>query len=220
MDIKEKIIEQMWKELLTKSCKTITMDEIAQNLGISKRTLYENFTGKEDLLEQSIHFYINILDKKIDEDVANAENSLDIIIRIMFRKSEFTKQIDIKQVMDIQKYYPTVFKKLFNNETKWEEGRAKFKVQITNAIKEGFITDSLNVDFILNFVEMNIHHSMDMEYLENNNFYTQNTINILNILIPIRGIATLKGVQFIDNLTWKARDFSHIDKMKNTKLKN
>ena len=54
MELCDRIIDETYKLLTTKSCKLITMDEIANNLGISKRTLYENFKDKSTLLEDCL----------------------------------------------------------------------------------------------------------------------------------------------------------------------
>jgi AcrR family transcriptional regulator len=56
MEVKRRIIEQASNMFFRYGIRTITMDEIAESLGISKRTLYESFATKEDLLKECIEF--------------------------------------------------------------------------------------------------------------------------------------------------------------------
>ncbi len=95
MEIKERIINETSRLLTNKSCKSITMDEIANNLGISKRTLYEQFTDKRTLLEDCLtkHFETAILES--DRIVETSENAL-ISISIAIKKLEKIEDINIK----------------------------------------------------------------------------------------------------------------------------
>ena len=59
MELRERIIKETFNLLVSKSYKALTMDEIAQNLGISKRTLYEQFPDKDDLLISCLKSYLD-----------------------------------------------------------------------------------------------------------------------------------------------------------------
>ena len=55
MELRDRIIVETYKLIVSKSCKLITMDEIANNLGISKRTLYKNLKDKSTLIEDCLN---------------------------------------------------------------------------------------------------------------------------------------------------------------------
>lgn len=108
MDLRERIIEKS-SELFVHGIKSVSMDEIAASLGISKRTLYENFKDKEDILLSCINLYS---DKK-QELFLQAENTSDNIIEIFLRllgQPHLTKFPNLKFFEDIEKYYPKVRK--------------------------------------------------------------------------------------------------------------
>jgi AcrR family transcriptional regulator len=65
MELRDRIIIETYKLIVSKSCKLITMDEIANNLGISKRTLYENFKDKSTLIEDCLTLTLNKQMKKL-----------------------------------------------------------------------------------------------------------------------------------------------------------
>ncbi|MDR0790738.1 MAG: TetR/AcrR family transcriptional regulator [Bacteroidales bacterium] len=210
MTLQEKIILEMGRQLATKGCRAITMDEIAQNTGISKRTLYENFTDKESLIEQCLLFYVDKIVEDTNKTINEAENSLDAILKIIYNKSEFARRFGYTALADIKKYYPAVFHTIFEKRN-WDKEKNSPKVLFAKAIEEGLIISYINLDFIMNMLELNVHSAMRDEYLERNNFYTQKVIAYLHILIILRGIATIKGVEFIDNFSTKIRDFSQFD---------
>ena len=86
MELKERIINETNGLLKIKSCRLLTMDEIANNLGISKRTLYEQFKDKSSLLENC--FNMNFEKAVIDsyKIVETSENSL-VSILLMLKKA-------------------------------------------------------------------------------------------------------------------------------------
>ena len=52
MDVKEKVMEEFIKQFIKKDCKDILVDDIAFNIGMSKRTIYENFHSKNEIIKQ------------------------------------------------------------------------------------------------------------------------------------------------------------------------
>ena len=200
MELQEKIILEMGRMLSIKSCKAITMDEIAQNIGISKRTLYENFNNKESLIEQCLRFFIDKTVKEANKMVENAENSLDAILKIVHSKSTFIGKFSYSTIMDMKKYYPEVFNAVFTSNS-WDKEKHNTKILFNKAVEEGFIMKYVDIRFILNMLELNVYNSKKAYYLEKNNFYPQKVISYLHILIILRGIATIKGVEFIDGFS-------------------
>jgi AcrR family transcriptional regulator len=210
MTLQEKIILEIGKQLSIKGCKAITMEEIAQNVGISKRTLYENFADKESLIGQCLLFYINKTIEATNKMVDEADNSLDAILKIIYNKSKFAGKFGYATIADIQKYYPNIFNSAFARRS-WDEEKHDSKLLFGKAIKEGFIVGNISIDFMLNMLELNVHNAMKDDYLEKNSFYTQRVIALLHILILLRGVATIKGIEFIDNFSSKIGDFSHFE---------
>ncbi|NCC17864.1 MAG: TetR/AcrR family transcriptional regulator, partial [Bacteroidia bacterium] len=76
MELRDRIIVETYKLIVSKSCKLITMDEIANNLGISKRTLYENFKDKSTLIEECLNANFEQANEKVMEIMESSENSL------------------------------------------------------------------------------------------------------------------------------------------------
>ncbi len=104
--MKERVIEEAEKMFRKHGVRTITMDDIARRLGISKKTIYQHFTDKDDLVYQvTLH---NMTREANDYDciIQTASNP----IQEMLKASEMMKlhlaDTNPNLVQDIQKYHP------------------------------------------------------------------------------------------------------------------
>ena len=111
--IRNRIVETASEMLLKYSCRQITMDAIAKEMGVSKRTIYELFSDKETLLEKCI---VNIIEKddsieqfKIDIN----ENFLITLSRFSDLHSSESFKLRCATTRDIAKYYPEVYENYF-----------------------------------------------------------------------------------------------------------
>ena len=109
MELKERIIKQAGELFYQYGIKSVSMDDLASSLGISKRTLYENFKDKEDVL---LSYLISIRDYRNDRIVELIEQSSNIVevflYFIDFHKNK--KMPSTKFYEDIYKYYPRIYK--------------------------------------------------------------------------------------------------------------
>jgi AcrR family transcriptional regulator len=94
-----------------KGCKTITMDDIAASLGISKRTIYENFTDKESLLEACLHDFYDNDELNIMQVLHSSDNIIVAIFKLLENTSKFLFQLKFNFFNEMQKYYPETFNK-------------------------------------------------------------------------------------------------------------
>lgn len=87
-ELRERIIETAVEAFTIHGIKSITMDDIANSLGISKRTLYEVFSDKETLLEECILRGQKEADEFVKEVLATAENVLEVLLKCYLRSIE------------------------------------------------------------------------------------------------------------------------------------
>ena len=111
MDLKDRIINQAGDLFVKHGIKRISMDEIASKLGISKRTIYQNFEDKEDLLLQ----YIRQKDLMQSEYVKDLSKNEQTVVHVFLRTIEMHKEFDFFNVRfldDVKKYYPKAMQEL------------------------------------------------------------------------------------------------------------
>lgn len=88
LELRERILETARGSFSTHGIKSITMDDIAASLGISKRTLYEVFPDKETLLEECIQKGREEAEVFLKEVLANSANVLEVLLKCYQRSIE------------------------------------------------------------------------------------------------------------------------------------
>lgn len=122
------------------------MDQIAEHLGISKRTIYENFKDKTDLLRQSV-YEASIFHREMSLKVFN--ESENVIVGI-YQLAEFMrmtmKKINPLFFSDLKKYYPDIFK-LFEERSDIRNYSLTFTM-LKKGVNEGIFRKDFNIELV------------------------------------------------------------------------
>jgi AcrR family transcriptional regulator len=193
MDIKDRIIEKAGELFFQFGIKNISMDELASSLGISKRTIYENFKDKEDILTFLIIKLSDERYKVFKDFLQEGLNVLEIFLKVIEIQMDMPVS-NAKFIQDIYKYYPRVSKLMQERIEKNNEFLQQF---LKKGIDQGYIRVDLNVEVTAFLVEESTYTYIRASYLEkppfsfNDLFYTM----MINF---VRGISTEKGIKIID----------------------
>lgn len=106
MVVKEKIIAGARKMFIKFGIRGITMDFIAEQLGVSKRTIYENFKDKDELLMHCIDVGMKDQRSINEELIRNSENIIEATFRFIKNSIETFNTINPIFFFDVEKYYP------------------------------------------------------------------------------------------------------------------
>jgi AcrR family transcriptional regulator len=195
MELKERILEGASTLFSQKGIKSITMSDIANKLGISKRTLYEVFRDKEELLDDCINAHIEKTDREVKSLVNNSDNVIDTLMRIYAKHLNEAKSVN-KVVHDLRKYHPRIFQKI---ECKQKEGVDTFVPLFKKGVEQGLLRDDVNFEIVLWLFKSQFKVLMDDDYIPTDK-YSSNEIVRTIIVNFIRGIVTRQGSERIDNL--------------------
>lgn len=124
----QEIVEKVEQVFMRYGIKSVTMDDLARELGHSKKTIYQFFENKDDLVEQVIRRHIDYTQSVIRDIVMNADNAIDAYLKINQHHYRFIREMNPSILYDIQKYYPA----------SWEH----FHLHKNNFVKN-IITDNL-----------------------------------------------------------------------------
>ncbi|MDR2232683.1 MAG: TetR/AcrR family transcriptional regulator [Tannerella sp.] len=92
-----------------RGCKAITMDDIASSAGMSKRTIYENFADKGELLEACLHYFFEYHELDIRKILQSSDNIISAIFKMLENTSKFFFQLRFNFLNEVQKYYPEIY---------------------------------------------------------------------------------------------------------------
>lgn len=108
MEVKERVLDTAIRMFADLGIKSVRMDDIASACGISKRTLYEQFTDRENLVRQAIETYVKQQEAMLAERIAQAENAIDEMWFMSGHGSEF-KTSARNLMIDLLRFYPQIF---------------------------------------------------------------------------------------------------------------
>ncbi|MFM2368211.1 MAG: hypothetical protein RL619_511 [Bacteroidota bacterium] len=147
--MKEKIISKASEMFLKLGFKSITMDDIAGEMCISKKTIYKYFCNKEILIEETtvtIHKQIHqIIDDVILKDYNAIQENFEI--RKLFK--EMFKSSDTSPAYQLKKHYPEIHQKVMSREI--EECNSLFRRNIEKGITEGLYRTDINIENYVKF---------------------------------------------------------------------
>jgi AcrR family transcriptional regulator len=192
--VKERIIEEASELFARTGVRSTTMDDIARQLGISKRTIYENFKDKETLLIACIDVFQKKNREQTEKVFTEADNVVHAIMAWLQMGAEPAAQRQINVVTDIHKYYPQVFKEHLSNINTYKYSNVKRVVQ--RGIDEGVFRREINPEIIAYAI---CKH--DNSVTLNDRFLEKFSLADIfeNMLITfLRGICTQTGVEIIE----------------------
>lgn len=195
MTQREIIIERASSMFVTQGVKAVRMDDIAQELSISKRTLYELFGDKEELLYQSIlHFLVKGQQRRV-ENSQSVENSLEVML-ICLRDMIVYAPISGRVRANLKRFYPKVFERL-EGDTK-ANSKEDLRRWVKGCVASGYFTVTADSDLVIRVLQDSVHGIAHMDM-----FDTTDSVHVVSriayaLVIFIRGLCTQSGIEVID----------------------
>lgn len=191
------IAETALELFLTRGIKEVKMDDIAFALSISKRTIYELFADKEQLLLEAMKLHGEKIRKEAKEEIRKSEHILDIILRLYTLYFEKLKTINMNFIKEIERY-PKIYQRNKDREAKNDK---KFIAWMEMGRKQGLFREDANFDILLYILrrdlEIIVTSRMKDEKSELGK-YTPDELGRTLILFYLRGISTTKGQEIIE----------------------
>ena len=194
--LREKIIVVAIQAFAREGIKAVKMDTIAHQLGISKRTLYEIYDNKEDLIIEGLKWYQAKRDKEIAQAIGSDKNVIDIILFIYKDKVEEFHNTNPLFYSDLEKY-PRVIAQLANDR---EQNTSRFMKFIECGIEEGFFRRDVDYHFVSMLFDAITH------YIMSHQIYRQSSIEDIFhnlVFVTFRGFCTQKGIEALDDIMKK-----------------
>lgn len=203
MDIKDRILEKASELYFQYGVKSTSMDELASSIGISKRTIYENFKDKEDILKSLV---LKIKDERNEEFrkfLVEGPNAIEMFIKVIETQKKMPVS-NAKFIQDIYKYYPKISKIMQDNIEQNNKFLQKF---LEKGISQGYIRDDLNIEVTAFLVEDSTYTYIRASYLEKPPFSFSELFYTMMINF-VRGISTEKGIKIIDSYLEKKKEIN------------
>lgn len=147
--MKDKIIKKATDMFLKLGFKSVTMDDIACEMCISKKTIYKYFSNKEKLIEEGTEVVHQKIHAMMDEVMAQNHNAIaeNFQLREMFK--QMFQSFDHSPAYQLKKHYPEIYEKMIANEI--EDCSQMFRRNIEKGIAEGLYRKETDIEAAVKF---------------------------------------------------------------------
>ncbi len=195
MEAKERILQKATDLFMRYGIRSITMDEIAGQLGISKKTIYHFFTDKDEMVEAIVDVEVKTNETECQRCQVESENAVHEIFIAMKMADEMLKSMNPLIMYDLEKHHPKAYKKFRNY--KYEFMYQMISQNLERGIKEELYRPEINVDIIAK-------HRIESAFMGfNQDIFPHSRYKVSEIgyelgLFFLQGITTAKGKKMIE----------------------
>jgi TetR/AcrR family transcriptional regulator, cholesterol catabolism regulator len=192
------ILSKVRELYLKYGIKSVTMDDVAHELGISKKTLYLYVTDKNDLVGKVIDNEIQIRMKGIYNCSKFRFNAIEELFEISLFMNKLIREQNPATEHDLKKYYPDHYQKIVKAR---RQGMLKYiLLNLKKGIEEGLYRDDMNEEIIAKLY-LSRSESTQTNDLFTVEEFTSSRLFIELLTYHVRGIATEKGISVLEKKT-------------------
>ena len=176
-EIRERIISFAREHFLHEGFSKVTLDEIATELGMSKKTLYKHFKDKEDLLRAGIEENLKKVAREIDAITASDDSFAEKLANVMMLIGKQMSRLSRGAMLDMQKFTPELWKQI---ETfRREQIFNKIGKMIAQAREENIFRSTVNEKILTLMIISSIQGILNPEVLSQNSFSAEEAFRII-----------------------------------------
>jgi len=194
IDQKNIILEQAFQSFTTKGPRSFTVDGLASDMCISKKTIYKYFPTKEILIEKIFNFFTESIRRKFDNIAQSNENP---IIKFNMATDILHKRITHippKSLMEIKTRHPEIWNRIIDFRKEMSKHIAQF---LRDAQKQGLAKPEVNMDKAA-LIFLYMINSIQPEFLMLNNITPADAIGLFMQMIT-EGLLTEEGIALRNN---------------------
>ena len=198
--MREKIIHKSSELFLNLGFKSVTMDDIANAMGISKKTIYVHFSNKTKLVEAvTFHLFDTICDG-IDDICENASNPIEELYSIKMFVMQHLKNEKTSPQFQLKKYYPIIHDAL--KAKQFEKMHESVSESLENGINTGLFRSNIDVEFISRLYFNGMTGVKDEVIFPRNKFNMEYLMESF-LEYHLRAIVTNKGFEILNQFITK-----------------
>lgn len=175
--------------------RSVSIDNVCNELHISKKTFYANFTQKEDLVDAVLMYQKKNNYEKFDKLFKN-KNAIDSLI-IIIREVKMAIETESQTFCyDLEKYYPKVFEK--HELIKRNAMQQGFEMNLRQGIAEGYYREDLDIELISLFHSIQIKNTFELMQ-QSPKKYTKKRLVDFFLDLMIHLISNEKGLRYMED---------------------
>lgn len=191
---REEILTRASEVFMRYGIKSVTMDDLSRELGVSKKTIYKYFQDKNELvhaiLSQKLH-----LDRVVCNQCMDSENAIEELLCIGDFVADYLKNVNPSVFYDLKKYHSDAWKLM-------EEHKSEFilnniQENIKRGIQENLFRKNVNPEIISRI------YVASMDYIMNGDFFAWPDYSVDKVILEVqrfhlRGLANANGINYLN----------------------
>jgi len=195
MDYRQRITEEAAIMFRTYGIRAVTMDMLASQMGISKRTIYEVFKDKDELLRGVLKWMTRKQAEVMKKIFSESENVVEAIFKMLDMMNNHFRNMSPAFQMDIKRYHNEIREKIREaNDMPYYGNNAEI---IRRGIKEGVFREDIDIEITNKCLFEVARMSNDKSLFPPDDFMNKDVIRTFYINY-LRGISTQKGLELIN----------------------
>jgi len=207
MEVKERILSKATDLFMRYGIRSVTMDEIAAQLGISKKTIYQFFTDKDEIVEAVIDCEIRNNEDDCKRFRQNSENAVHEVFVAIDEMEKMLKAMNPLIMYDLEKHHPKSYKKFKSH--KYLFLNTTIRENVERGIREELYRDDLNIDIVAKHRIESVFTGFNQDLFPHSRYKLSEVGYELSMLF-LHSIVTPKGKKLIEKyLTERKKNLSY-----------
>ena len=196
--MKENIIQKASLLFLQRGFKSVTMDDLAEALAISKKTLYTHFDNKVALVRESSFAVFDTVCREIEEIKNNATHPIEELYTVKAAVLKYYQNEDTSPIYQLQKYYPEIYAELKDQE--YDRLGVMVKSSLKIGVETGLFRPNIDVDFVSRLYMNGMRGIRDIDIFPPTQFDIKSLFESY-LEYHARAIVTPKGLAILNEFT-------------------
>ncbi|MDB4289527.1 TetR/AcrR family transcriptional regulator [Flavobacteriaceae bacterium] len=194
--MREKIISKSEELFFSLGFKSVTMDDIANAMGISKKTIYAHFSNKTELVEVVTFSVLDHISEGIDKINAASINPIEELYDIKMFVINYLKSVKVSPQHQLKKYYPRIYERLQIKQ--FEKMHSSFENSLKMGMSTGLFRPDIDVNFISRLYFNGVTAIRDISVFPEN-LFDKNYLFESYLEYHLRAIITKTGLNLLNN---------------------
>jgi TetR/AcrR family transcriptional regulator, cholesterol catabolism regulator len=194
----ERILRESARLFIKYGIRSLSMDDICRELGMSKKTLYQYVESKPDLISRILQYNFDEHTKNVKSFIEGEHNAIDILLAVSRKVCLDMQNFNASTTFDLQKYYPDIFKTHY--EAKLKAIFNDIKANINKGISEGLYRDDMDIDLVARLYVQKLADVHDPTFLASMAADVTSFAKVFHVMFDnhIRGICNANGLAYYE----------------------
>ena len=193
--MEDKILKEVGEMFMTYGVRSVSMDDIAKHLGMSKKTLYQYFKDKNELVEKGTERHLRLQQKEYDEATKQAANAIEELYLVSKCLRKHVSELNPSLIFDLKKFHASAWNVFLDYEhiTVFES----LKDNLERGKKEGLYREGINTNVLAKLRVEQVHMSFDPHVFPKDEFDFAH-VHMQMFDHYVYGLLTAKGLKLYE----------------------